>query len=244
MQSRARSSAVSRGLAGVAYPPDDRPVIFLHDEGVQALLKVCQTYAPKNVKWGTERNLAIICMAVFAGLRVNEIRMLDVGDIDLDARAVHVRHAKGGKYRVVPLNQDAFDVVNHYIGLRQAAADDPLFVTSRGRISVRMIQWLVRHLGDELEILVQARNADGDNKVYHLSPHKLRHTFLSSLVNRGEPLIVARDLAGHSSSVTTERYTHSTHTHAAVDSLSKPKDAEPTMSDLLAKLQDLEARLS
>lgn len=146
----------------------------------------------------TLRNRAIIVTFLYAGLRCNELRMLDVSDIDFDDMTVLIRHGKRSKQRLVPLHAEAAAVLGEYLGDR---TDGPVFRSSRSgkqgtRICLRQYRYLVKETGQRA----------GIRKDVH--PHALRHTFAVSLREAGEELDVLKDLLGHSSIKTTEIYTH------------------------------------
>ena len=90
------------------------------------------------------RDRAILSLFLYAGLRCNELRMLDVADLDFDSMLVHVRHAKRGKERWVPLHAEAAAALDQYLDGRAAGA---VFISRRGeRISNRQLRTLVKKL--------------------------------------------------------------------------------------------------
>lgn len=159
--------------------------------------------------WGldlSERDRAIMAVFVYGGLRSNELRMLDVGDIDYDARMIFVRFGKRSKQRLTPLHANAAAALRAYIGDREGA----VFLGNRGeRISNRGLRHLVKRWGE----------LAGLRKEVH--PHALRHTFAVSLLEAEVDLETIRDLLGHASIQTTSIYLHCTSSRkrAAVDRL-------------------------
>jgi integrase/recombinase XerC len=148
-------------------------------------------------KWMPLRDVAIMELFYSSGLRLSELAALDVQHVDLYTESVRV-FGKGRKERVCPIGAPALDAIQKY---RSAANvhTGPLFINSRrGRISPRSI-WLVlkrylRHTSIPISI----------------SPHKLRHSFATHLLDRGADLRSVQALLGHASLSTTQIYTHVT----------------------------------
>jgi site-specific recombinase XerD len=143
------------------------------------------------------RDAAILEMFYSSGLRLSELASLDVADVDVYSETVRVV-GKGRKERVVPVGAPALEAIQHY---RRAAGVDagPLFISKvRKRIGVAAV-WLMlkrylRHTSIPLEV----------------SPHKLRHSFATHLLDAGADLRSVQSLLGHSSLSTTQIYTHVT----------------------------------
>jgi site-specific recombinase XerD len=147
--------------------------------------------------WMPERDVAIMEVFYSSGLRLAELASLNVSDLDLYTESVRVL-GKGRKERVCPVGAPALQAVSRY----RAAANvhhGPLFLSkARRRISSRSI-WLVlkryiRHTS--IPIVV--------------SPHKLRHSFATHLLDNGADLRSVQALLGHASLSTTQIYTHVT----------------------------------
>lgn len=154
----------------------------------------------------TPRDRAIIALFLFAGLRCNELRMLDVGDLDFQAMTIFVRFGKRSKERVLPFHAEAAASVSRYLSERTSG---PVILSNRGqRISNRRLRSLVKDLGRA-----------GISKDLH--PHALRHTFAVSLLDAGQDLETIRDLLGHESIQTTSIYLHCSveKRRAAIDAL-------------------------
>src|SRR5262249_8210111 len=142
-----------------------------------------------------ERDVAVLEMLYATGLRVSELARLDVDALDRDARTVRVV-GKGGKERMVPYGAPAARALDAYLGPR-AVARGPVFVNRRGgRLTSRSIHTIVR----------RAARAAGVTR--RVSPHTLRHTFATHLLDRGADLRMIQELLGHSRLSTTQRYTH------------------------------------
>ncbi len=150
------------------------------------------------------RDQAIIELLYGSGLRVSEVAQLDCQHILLAEGWVDVL-GKGGKQRQVPLGQQSSLAIARYLPVRQAAAGEcALFTNRRGtRISTRQIQnrlnqWALEHQSDR-----------------HLSPHMLRHSYASHLLQNAGNIRAVQELLGHSSLSTTQQYTKLDFDHLA-----------------------------
>jgi integrase/recombinase XerC len=151
------------------------------------------------------RDRAILEMFYASGLRLSELAGLDMDDVNLTGKMVRVL-GKGGKPRLVPFNGSTASAVRAYLKDRPLVATsardphrerDPLFLNYRGsRLTTRSIDRLVRRY-------VAACSAR-----LGISPHALRHSFATHLLQRGADLRVIQELLGHSRISTTQRYTH------------------------------------
>lgn len=140
------------------------------------------------------RDKAIIATFLYTGLRSNELRLLDVEDIDFEAMTLFVRFGKRSKQRIVPLHTEAGAALEAHLAGRTTG---PLFESNRGqRISYDRLHSLVVELGQ----------LAGLRKELH--PHALRHSFAVSLLDAGVDLETIRDLMGHESIQTTSIYLH------------------------------------
>ena len=166
------------------------------------------------------RDRAILELFYASGLRLSELVGLDLEDVNLHGRIVRVM-GKGAKERLVPFNRAAADALRSWLrdraALRQAALDsqsptpdsqrtprtrraenrEPLFVNFKGsRLTGRSVQRLV------------ARYVTGCSTRFGISPHALRHSFATHLLQRGADLRAIQELLGHVQLSTTQRYTH------------------------------------
>lgn len=145
------------------------------------------------------RDKAILEILYASGLRVSELVGLDITDVDLTTGTVRVL-GKGRKERIVPVGKKACDSVRGYLDLRQALtklSDGAIFVNRSGtRLSTRAVERLL------LKYLKQS----GIQKA--ATPHVLRHTFATHLLNAGADMRGIQELLGHSSLSTTQKYTH------------------------------------
>lgn len=140
---------------------------------------------------GNKRDIAIVTMLLYCGLRVGELVALNVKDVELKrSGVVYVNRGKGNKERIVPTTAEVRNRVKEYLAERgQYSPDDPLFLSNRQeRISVRTVEHMLKRLGDD----------------FH--PHRLRHTFVRGLLDAGVDLVTVAKLAGHSDLNVTRSY--------------------------------------
>jgi site-specific recombinase XerD len=135
------------------------------------------------------RNRALVELVYSAGLRSAEAVGLDLGDVDFEQELVHVREGKGAKDRIVPLGEEAAQLVSLYLHRARPelarGAENALFLSTRGRrLDTSTLRRLVPH------------------------PHRLRHAFATHLLEGGADLRTIQELLGHSSLSTTQMYSH------------------------------------
>src|SRR5438132_1112128 len=143
------------------------------------------------------RDRAWLELLYASGLRIGELVGIDADDVELRARLVKVR-GKGAKERIVPFGSKAEEAVRGWMAVRQAPAEQhALFTNYRGeRITARSVRRLF-----ERYVRAAALRAG-------VSPHTLRHSFATHLLNAGADLRGIQELLGHASLSTTQRYTH------------------------------------
>ncbi|HMD36347.1 MAG TPA: site-specific tyrosine recombinase/integron integrase [Vicinamibacterales bacterium] len=191
---------------------DVRMPAHLSEREMDALIAA----APDDTPLG-RRDRAILELFYASGLRLSELCGLDVDDMNLGARMVRVL-GKGGKERIVPFNNSTTKAIRSYLKDREVLVEGrdtqdrregkripsgrsrpsrPLFVNFRGgRLTVRSVDRLVRRWA--------AASAAPDG----ISPHALRHSFATHLLQRGADLRAIQELLGHVRLSTTQRYTH------------------------------------
>jgi integrase/recombinase XerD len=167
-----------------------------------------ETGAPTESHGTRLRNRALVELLYAAGLRVSEALGLDRRDLSTDGGFVRVI-GKGDRERLVPVGDVALEWLARYLAWPRpvwlqagAARDDPatpLFLTPRGRRLARQSAWQL--------VKVAAEAAGLGDRV---SPHTLRHSFATHLLEGGADLRVVQELLGHASISTTQLYTHLT----------------------------------
>jgi integrase/recombinase XerC len=173
------------------------PHVLSNDEVGRLLL------APAASNVAGLRDRAILETIYSAGLRVSELVALRDGDIDRVEQIVRVR-GKGRKERISPLGSYAVKAIDAYAAKRVRAPETeslgraaPVFVNRFGRILT------TRSVGRMLEKYIA--KADLDSRT---SPHTLRHSFATHLLDRGADIRSVQELLGHKSLATTQIYTH------------------------------------
>ena len=147
------------------------------------------------------RDRALFEVAYGAGLRVSEWITLGIGDVSMDDRIVRVV-GKGNKERLVPIGRRALAAVAIYTrelrpSLVRGTPNATLFVNARGGALSRMGAWkLLRKYVDAAGITT------------HVTPHTLRHSFATHLLEGGADLRAVQDMLGHADIATTQLYTH------------------------------------
>lgn len=145
------------------------------------------------------RDRAILEVLYSSGLRVSEVCALDIQHID--DQFVRVK-GKGSKERMVPIGSKAIEAVDAYCQLRPESEIQAMFLTSRGKRINRVEVWrMIKRYVKQAGILK------------NVSPHTLRHSFATHLLDNGADLRVIQEMLGHSNIATTDRYTHISRTH-------------------------------
>ncbi len=191
----------------IRTPRAGRPVPeVLSADDVEALLDAAASgTAPEE-----RRDHVMIELMYAAGLRVSELVSLDVGDVSLRNATVRTM-GKGSKERVVPVHEFAVEAVESYLqGVRPMLASrthtDAMFLGRRGFRLTRQSFWQ-RLKGTAAKAGISV----------HLTPHTLRHSFATHLLQGGASLRHVQELLGHSSISTTQIYTHLTSEHVRAE---------------------------
>ena len=187
-------------VAEVQLPKPERslPVVLSVaqiDELLSAPLRA--PLAKQAPAWTPLRDAAILELFYSCGLRISELLALDVADLDFIGETVRVM-GKGAKERIVPVGGPAIAAIQRY---RQArgVASGPLFLSVRGtRITQQAVDLLLKKY---LKL---------SGIPFKVSPHKLRHSFATHLLDAGADLRSVQSLLGHASLSTTQIYTHVT----------------------------------
>jgi integrase/recombinase XerC len=170
---------------------------FLSSDDIERLLSAPPAGEPLGV-----RDRAILEVLYSAGLRVSELAGLNLSDLDFDGATLRVR-GKGRRERISPLGSFAIRAVKKWLALRKVSAREhgghqgPVFVNKSGR------RLTTRSIGRLLEKHLRSSGLDR-----RTTPHTLRHSFATHLLDRGADIRSVQELLGHKSLVTTQIYTH------------------------------------
>lgn len=169
------------------------PEVLSFDE-IDALLAAC-----KPEDWIGSRDRAILELLYATGMRVSELCQLTLSD--LHDTFVKVK-GKGKKERVIPVGRKAIFAVDHYLLHYRGKMEEktaPLFVSQKGKPISRLVVWS--------RVKMYAKLAGIEKSI---SPHTLRHSFATHLLENGADLRLIQDMLGHEDIGTTDRYTHVT----------------------------------
>ena len=152
-------------------------------------------------KWEGQRNRAIIEVLFSCGLRVSELVNLKLSNLYTEEKFVRVT-GKGDKERLVPISSRALDELNAWFADRNAmrikpGEEDYVFLNRRGA-----------HLTRTMILIMIKRQAVAAGITKTISPHTLRHSFATALLEGGADLIAIQAMMGHEDIATTEIYTH------------------------------------
>jgi integrase/recombinase XerC len=194
-----RGRLSSNPVTPVRTPKQDKKLPrFLEYEEVKRLLET-----PPVDNWLGARDRAILETLYSTGIRVSELVGLNMDDIDFLGEVAHIR-GKGKKERIAPISSSALQTIQHYMEYRNKRAQSNanfdskvLFVNKHGR---RLSTRSVRRKMDKYLKMAGLDPA--------ISPHTLRHSFATHMLNNGADLRSVQELLGHQSLSTTQIYTH------------------------------------
>lgn len=184
--------------AKVVGPKKKKPLpTFVRDADMDRLLDECEF----EDSYAGRRDHTILALFYETGIRLSELVGLQVSDVDFSTRVIKVT-GKRNKQRVVPFGRRMEDQLKTYLEARDifvGCLTGPLFYSNSGRpIRGKTVYWLVRkHLS---RVVAQKKK----------SPHVLRHSFATSMLNHGADLEAVKELMGHERLSTTQVYTHTT----------------------------------
>lgn len=181
---------------GIATPKREKKLPnCLELEEIEHLLD-----APNGNKWEEKRDKAILEALYSSGIRVSELTGLNHDDIDLFSGIMKIR-GKGKKERIVPLGSIALKSIEAYVDMKPKSKDgkgtNALFVNRSG---TRLTDRSVRRI-----LIKYARRISLTKEI---SPHMLRHSFATHMLDRGADLRSVQELLGHQNLSTTQIYTH------------------------------------
>ena len=143
------------------------------------------------------RDRAVLETLYSTGIRAAELIGMNRNDISREDRLIRIR-GKGRKERIVPIGRTALGSLDAYLAQKKEGADKPAVFTGRAgnRLTVRTVQRILENSRKKLGLAQKA------------SPHTLRHSFATHLLEAGADLRAIQELLGHASLSTTQRYTH------------------------------------
>jgi integrase/recombinase XerD len=171
---------------------------FLTEDEMERLLRAPDIQTTEGL-----RDRAILELMYATGLRVSELVSLKLADLDLDGGLI-ICHGKGSKERRIPIGKSATHWLERYIAARARGGrggNPRLFLNSSGTGLTRQTAWS----------MIKRHSASAN--LLHISPHTLRHSFATHLLQRGADSRSVQALLGHSDISTTQIYTHITDRH-------------------------------
>ena len=151
--------------------------------------------------WRALRDMAILELLYSCGIRAGELRNLNIEDVDIDDHTIKIK-GKGDKERIVPIGMYALNAIKKYLDSIKKLIKgqrSPLIINAKGeRLSTRSIRRIVK------------KYAIKSGLSWDVSPHSLRHSFATHLLEGGADLRAVQELLGHSNISTTQKYTHLT----------------------------------
>ena len=173
---------------------------FLSADEATALLESADTPTPQGL-----RDRSILEVFYGGGIRLSELVGLDLCDLDMEAGLIRVL-GKGGKERVVPIGSYAISALREYLARRDKFFP-PAKKGERGETAVFLNRWGSRLSGRSVsQIVLKYLRKSGVS--HHITPHSLRHSFATHLLDGGADLRAIQELLGHARLSTTQRYTH------------------------------------
>ena len=183
-------------FANIKNPRKDKDLPkYVKDDDIDKMFEV-----PNTRTWIGQRNLLIMRMLYATGLRVSELVSIKINDIDIKDRTIRII-GKGSKERIVVFGNNTKEALEDYLnrGRREVDVNSSsyLFLNKDGnKLSARY----VRKILDDVIAKASIKT--------HVSPHMLRHTFATAMLNNGADLVSVKELLGHESLNTTSIYTH------------------------------------
>lgn len=222
---------VATSLLRLELPTVGRPLPkALSEEEAQRLEQLLLAQLAQNTPEGC-RDAAWFFVFAHTGIRLTELLDLHGCDLDLSGARLRIRQGKGQRDRIVYLSTTAVTALRHYLSHFPRHAHEPLFVrTQEAPLQESWLQTRLRQLGLSVQVAV--------------SPHRLRHTFATRLVNRGVPITTVQRLLGHDKLSTTQIYVHVADKTVETDYRTAMAQIETTLSLAPVALSDLFSALA
>ena len=165
------------------------------------IIKLNKTLKSSTEDWKTLNSKVFVTLLYNTGIRLNELVTLKHSQVDFFKFQIKVL-GKGNKERIIPLNSGTVEMMQQYQTLKEREfniSGELFFITEKGkRVYPKYVYLLVKKILEEIYTLTQK------------SPHTLRHTFATHLMNNGADLNAVKELLGHSSLASTQVYLHNT----------------------------------
>ena len=195
-----RGAISSTPMVNVTAPKlNKRLPVFIKEEDTRRIL---ETVNAASEDWNSLNARVLINLFYATGMRLSELIGLKENQVDFHKKQVKVL-GKGNKERIIPVSKEMLSLLKEYMALKKKEFEDPelvLLVTAKGkRLYPKYAYNLVKGI-----LETEARTLDKK------SPHVLRHSFATHLMNNGANLNAVKELLGHSSLGTTQIYTHTT----------------------------------
>ncbi len=180
----------------IAIPKAEKKLpSFLQKEETEHLMNILDDGTPKGA-----RNRALVELLYGAGLRISEALGISISDIDMKQKTVRVR-GKGNKIRIVPFGEKASEAISHYLTLRSQLctqlSGSKVFLNNRGETLSPAVAYKI--INRSMRQVTEAEQK---------SPHVLRHSFATHLLDNGADITAVSEMLGHSSLSATQVYTH------------------------------------
>ena len=177
-------------------PPPKAAKRLPHVMSEPEVTKLLRTRIAGKTEFQRLRDTAIMEVLYASGIRRAELVGLNISDVDLERRLMRVI-GKGNKQRTVFINQASADAIRTYLGVRPRTPDEALFLSRRKtRLSHRQAWVIFRQFADVSGI------------TQHVTPHVMRHSFATHLLENGADIMTIKELLGHESLSTTQIYTN------------------------------------